>query len=245
MRSIAKQNGLQMVFASTLVFSFLFLGPVSSAFFTSTVFSYQYTFKDLGTAHRISDLTGKMLIINFSSPSCYYCNLFDKETLTNKQVQEFLRGNYIYVKIEPSNYRTTFLGKSYTNNQLFSVFGIRGTPTFIFMKGNQVVTQVPGYMKPDVFLKALRYLVRSVENGIKESFESYSKRDDNFAGNPKILPLNKSDVDFVLKNDKNAEYVESMPKEIDINKLYITNSQAIANQLNKAGVIRVLLAVTN
>ncbi|ODN30622.1 thioredoxin [Fervidobacterium thailandense] len=227
------------------MFLVLFLSSISIAFVPSTIFGYQYTFKDLGIAHRVSNITGKMLVINFSSPSCYYCILFDKETLTNKQVQEFLRGNYIYVKIEPGSYKTTFLGKSYTNDQLFGAFGIRGTPTFIFMKGNEVVTQVPGYMKPDMFLKALRYLVRSVENGLKESFESYSKREDNFAGNPKILSVSKSDADFVLKSDKNAEYVESMPKEVDINKLYVTNSQTVANQLNKAGVIRVLLVTTN
>ncbi|MEN3042905.1 MAG: thioredoxin fold domain-containing protein [Fervidobacterium sp.] len=66
------------------------------------IFGFEFLYTDLGTAHNVSKIEDKLLIIVFSSPNCYYCKLFEKEVLTNKSVQEFLRGNYTIVKIEPS-----------------------------------------------------------------------------------------------------------------------------------------------
>lgn len=208
---------------------------------TSIVFPYQFTFTDLGVAHRVSQIQNKMLIINFSSPGCYYCILFDKETISNKEVQEFMRANYIYVKIEPGRQQTTFLGRQYTNDALFGAFGIRGTPTFVFMNGRERVTDVPGYMDASMFLKALRFLVRYVENGLREEFQVYSEKNDVFPGNPKLVTVSKADADYVLKNDKNATQVSRMPASVDIGRVYVTSNQSLANELLKAGVIRVLL----
>lgn len=205
------------------------------------IFAYDFLYTDLGVAHNVSKIEDKVLIIVFSSPSCYYCKLFEKEVLTNKAVQEFLRGNYIITKVEPSNYKTSFLGKTYTNNELFGAFGVRGTPTFVFLKGSGVVTQVPGYMPAEDFLKALRYLVRVTEENYKESFENYSKKTDDLKGKPKIVNVKKENADYILKNDKNAERVETLPKNIDIYKVYITSNQDVAQKLNEAGAIRVLL----
>ncbi|MCX7653059.1 MAG: thioredoxin fold domain-containing protein [Fervidobacterium sp.] len=205
------------------------------------IFGFEFLYTDLGTAHNVSKIEDKLLIIVFSSPNCYYCKLFEKEVLTNKSVQEFLRGNYVIVKIEPSNYKTTFLGKPYTNNELFGAFGIRGTPTFVFLKGSGVVTQVPGYMPPEDFLKALKYLIRVTEDNYKESFEVYSKKNDDLKGKPKIVNVTKEDANYILKNDKNAEKVDSLPKTIDIYKVYITFNLEIAQTLNQTGVIRTLL----
>lgn len=210
------------------------------ALFT-TLHGYEFVYTDLATAHRLSKIESKLLVINFSSPSCYYCKLFEKEVLTNQSVQEFLRGNYIFIKIEPSNYKTSFLGKTYTNNELFSAFGVRGTPTFVFLKDDSIVTQVPGYMPANDYLKALKFLVRVVEEKYSATFENYSKKNDPFQGKPKIVEVSKSDSEFVLKNDKNAYSVDSIPEKVDIYRVYVTTNQEIAKALNQKGVIRVLL----
>ncbi len=204
-------------------------------------FSYDYEFRDLGTAQKVAAIEKKMTIVMFSAQSCYYCKLFDKDTLTDKNVQDFMRANYVFVRLEESNYKTTFMGKTYTNSQLFSLFGIRGTPTFIFLSGDSMVTQVPGYMPASDFLKALKYLVRVVEENYKETFDNYVKKTDNLTGKPKVINVSKADADYIIKYDKNSQQIDKIPEKIDINKVYVTYSEDVAKKLNEAGVIRVLL----
>lgn len=204
-------------------------------------FSYDYEFRDLGTAQKVAAIEKKMTIVMFSAQSCYYCKLFDKDTLTDKNVQDFMRANYVFVRLEESNSKTTFMGKTYTNSQLFSLFGIRGTPTFIFLSGDSMVTQVPGYMPASDFLKALKYLVRVVEENYKESFDNYVKKTDNLTGKPKVINVSKADADYIIKYDKNSQQIDKIPEKIDINKVYVTYSEDLAKKLNEAGVIRVLL----
>ncbi|MGB9614655.1 MAG: thioredoxin family protein, partial [Fervidobacterium sp.] len=191
--------------------------------------------------HKVSEIEDKILVIMFSSPSCYYCKLFDKDVLANKDVQEFLRGNYVFVRIEPSNYKTTFLGKSYSNNDLFTAFGVRGTPAFFFLKAKELITQVPGYMPVEDFLKALKYLIRVVEENYNESFDAYAKKKDNLLGKPKVVNVTKDKADYILKYDSNSIIVSETPKNIDIYTVYITSNEQLAKKLNEAGVIRVLL----
>ena len=204
-------------------------------------FSYDYEFRDLGTAQKVAAIEKKMTIVMFSAQSCYYCKLFDKDTLSDKAVQDFMRANYVFVRLEESNYKTTFMGKTYTNSQLFSLFGIRGTPTFIFLLGNSLVTQVPGYMPPTDFLKALKYLIRVTEENYKETFDNYVKKADNLTGKPKVINVSKADADYIIKYDKNSEQADKVPEKIDINRVYVTYSEDVAKKLNEAGVIRVLL----
>ena len=204
-------------------------------------FSYDYEFRDLGTAQKVAAIEKKMTIVMFSAQSCYYCKLFDKDTLTDKNGQDFMRANYVFVRLEESNYKTTFMGKTYTNSQLFSLFGIRGTPTFIFLSGDSMVTQVPGYMPASDFLKALKYLVRVVEENYKETFDNYVKKTDNLTGKPKVINVSKADADYIIKYDKNSQQIDKIPEKIDINKVYVTYSEDLAKKLNEAGVIRVLL----
>jgi len=204
-------------------------------------FSYDYEFRDLGTAQKVAAIEKKMTIVMFSAQSCYYCKLFDKDTLTDKNVQDFMRANYVFVRLEESNSKTTFMGKTYTNSQLFSLFGIRGTPTFIFLSGDSMVTQVPGYMPASDFLKALKYLVRVVEENYKETFDNYVKKTDNLTGKPKVINVSKADADYIIKYDKNSQQIDKIPEKIDINKVYVTYSEDLAKKLNEAGVIRVLL----
>ena len=204
-------------------------------------FSYDYEFRDLGTAQKVAAIEKKMTIVMFSAQSCYYCKLFDKDTLTDKNVQDFMRANYVFVRLEESNSKTTFMGKTYTNSQLFSLFGIRGTPTFIFLSGDSMVTQVPGYMPATDFLKALKYLVRVVEENYKETFDNYVKKTDNLTGKPKVINVSKADADYIIKYDKNSQQIDKIPEKIDINKVYVTYSESVAKKLNEAGVIRVLL----
>jgi len=90
-------------------------------------------------------------------------------------------------------------------------------------------------------LKALKYLVRVVEENYKETFDNYVKKTDNLTGKPKVINVSKADADYIIKYDKNSQQIDKIPEKIEINKVYVTYSEDVAKKLNEAGVIRVLL----
>lgn len=206
-------------------------------------FSYQYTFYDLGTAHKVSLIENKPLIIYFSSPSCMYCKKFENEVLSQESLQEILRAAYIFVKINPNTNTTIFMGEEFANNDLFGAFGVRGTPTFVFWYKDKGITSIPGYMPLNDFKKALMYILRFIYEDYKESFEVYSQKNDFYLGPSEVLTVSKDDFEFIIQNDKNTEYVEKTDniKDFDAYKTFLTNSTEIANQLIKLGALKILV----
>ncbi|OOC46414.1 thioredoxin fold domain-containing protein [Thermosipho sp. 1223] len=205
------------------------------------VFSYDYTFYDLGIANRVAKIEDKPLLIYFSSPSCIYCKKFENEVLSSKEFQEILKAAYIFVKINPNNKKTVFLDKEFTNNELFSAFGIRGTPTFVFWHQDKAITSIPGYMPLNDFKKALMYILRFLYENYKETFKVYSKKDDFYLGNKKIISVSKDDFDFAKENDKNSIFLDSLNEDINPYNVYLTKSKDIAKKLSKNGALRVLI----
>jgi|GEM_PF-257651 len=208
---------------------------------SSVILGLNTKFEDVGTAHRISVIEDKILLMEFSSETCGYCVKFMKEVFPDETVQKLLRSAYIFVEILPNDKKTTFLEKEYTNSQLFGAFGIRGTPTFIFWKGDKGITKLPGFVPSETFVKVLMYILRYMEENIQESFEEYMKKKDTFFGHPKIVTVSKEEGDFILKNDPNSTYVNKFPENLDVFKVYITNDKELANSLKERGVYRVLL----
>jgi len=206
-------------------------------------FSYQYTFYDLGTAHKISLIENKPLIIYFSSPTCTYCKKFEEEVLTNKSFQNILRASYIFAKINPNTKTTIFMGEQFTNNDLFGAFGVRGTPTFVFWYKDKGITSIPGYMPLNDFKKALMYILRFIYENYQESFEIYSTKEDFYLGPSEIIIVSEEDFNFVADNDKNVEYVEKVNKaeDVDTYKTFLTNSTVTAEHLKNLGALRILV----
>ncbi|SHH44241.1 thioredoxin family protein [Thermosipho atlanticus] len=211
------------------------------------VFSYEYTFYDLETAYKISLIENKPLIIYFSSPTCIYCKKFEDEVLSDEKFQNILRASYIFVKINPNTKKTKFLGEEFTNRELFNVFGVRGTPTFVFWNKDQGITTIPGFLPLNDFKKALMYVLRYLYEDYQESFDDYASKNDFYLGAPELIPVNKEDFDFVLNNDKNVEVVESIDEEknIDVYKTYLTYSKDVGEFLKSKGVLRILLLEEN
>lgn len=209
---------------------------------TSTLFfGLNMKFKDVGIAHQISVIEDKILIIEFSSETCGYCVKFMKEVFPNETVQKLIKSAYIFAEIFPDDKETTFLGKKYTNYQLFGAFGVRGTPTFVFWKGDKGITKLPGFTPVETFVKVLMYILRYMEDNIQESFEEYMKKEDTFFGYPKVITVSEKEGEFILKNDPNSVYVDKFPENLDVFKVYVTREKELANKLKESGVYRVLL----
>lgn len=195
----------------------------------------------MGIAHQISKIEDKPLLIYFSSPSCVYCKKFENEVLTSEDFQQILRASYVFAKINPNTQKTTFMSEEFTNMELFSAFGVRGTPTFVFLYMDSGITSIPGYMSLEDFKKALMYILKVTFENYKESFQTYSKQKDFCLGKSKIIKVSKEDFDLVKEMDKNSVELKEIKDKIDIYKTYLTNSREIADKLFEKGVLRILL----
>ncbi|WP_448374550.1 thioredoxin family protein [Fervidobacterium sp.] len=225
---------LKILLLSAILFSSLLFGAIN----------YPHVFKELGLAHILSVIEGKTLLIYFGSAGCSWCKKFENEVLNNQAVQDFLRANFVFVRILGGTSQNVFKGKVYTNNELFKLFKVPAVPTFVFMKGDNLIHTEIGYSPPSEYLKLLKTKVRIIDEGYDENSQDLSKDLDNYKGKPMIIRISKDDAEFVLIYDKNAKLIEKLDKElkeVDLCTTYVTSDEAIAKKLNGIGVIRVLL----
>ncbi|PLV59872.1 thioredoxin fold domain-containing protein [Thermotoga sp. KOL6] len=215
-----------------LIFSLVLLSVLSSAI-------------SLDEAYKLANITHRKLVIMFSSPTCYYCNLFKKEVYPKEDFQKILIPNFVFVELYATNEKSIVFAKevlgedSVTYRELFQGFGVRGTPTFFFFDGKKGLGYLPGYVEKDLFIKILKYVAQELQ----EDFETYIKKEDPFKGVPMIIEISRSDADFVLEKDENALRIEKVPEEVELDKIYITEDPQVADELKNKGAIRVLLIV--
>ncbi|MBO8166779.1 MAG: thioredoxin fold domain-containing protein [Kosmotoga sp.] len=210
-----------------------------------SVFSYDGVIHDFDTGMKIAKLEQKQLIVMFSDPGCYYCNLFTKSTLSDETVGRLLMAGYVFVEIYPSNEKTATLeiqGKEekLTYNELYAAFGVKGTPTFWFFDETATsVTSLPGYSKPDFFVNVLRFLgEKAYKNGM--SFADYTAQSHDYMGTHVVLNLSEEDAQYITENDPLA--MNYSPKvTFDPFRIWITADSEIANELITKGAFRVIL----
>ncbi len=225
---------LRILLLSALIFSTLLFAAIN----------YPHVFKELGLAHTLSIIEGKTLLIYFGSAGCSWCKKFENDVLNNQAVQDFLRANFIFVRILGGTSYNMFKGKVYTNNELFKLFKVPAVPTFVFMKDDNVIHTQIGYSPTSEYLKLLKTKVRIIDEGYDENSQDLSKDLDNYRGKPMIIRISKNDAEFVLTYDKNAKLIEKLDeelKEVDICTTHVTFDEEIAKKLNEMGVIRVLI----
>lgn len=178
---------------------------VISIYSFSNVKLDDFVIHDFNNAIKIGDITGKNVIVMFSSETCYYCKKFKNEVLVDKEIQKWLRTEFVIAEINPDrNKKAVYKGKTLNYAELFGAFGVRGTPTFFFFNSKgEALAQLPGYVEKDTFLSILKYF--KYYRNEKISFKNFlSKKVDVVIGK-KILKLNKEDIDFLLKNDPNTK----------------------------------------
>ena len=100
---------------------------------------------DLQKAIDDAQTQNKTLMIVFDQKSCYYCDLFKEDVLSNSEVISKLNDGYITVIIDINE-----------QPQLASEYRIFGTPTVVFLdSSHNEVSRIEGYVDADEFLDIL------------------------------------------------------------------------------------------
>ena len=121
---------------------------------TSAVFS-EDTFQIADGLNATSNITqaldnatleNKTVMLVFDQDSCYYCDLFKNEVLSDENVQKELNENYV-VAVSDVN----------QDPQLAGQLRVVGTPTIVFLDSNaSEIDRIDGYLPAEEFLDILK-----------------------------------------------------------------------------------------
>lgn len=121
---------------------------------TSAVFS-EDTFQIADGLNATSNITqaldnatfeNKIVMLVFDQDSCYYCDLFKNEVLSDENVQKELNENYV-VAVSDVN----------QDPQLAGQLRVVGTPTIVFLDSNaSEIDRIDGYLPADEFLDFIK-----------------------------------------------------------------------------------------
>lgn len=214
----------------------------------SSIFAYsldKILLKDFNTVMTLAKYEGKDAIIVFSDPNCAYCKKLKAETLVDKKVQQLLANNFIIGEIYPTDEKANFNGKIYSYRDLFSGFGVRGTPTLVFFQSNaKPITYLPGYVGPTDFQTILRYIAKK-EYAHKVSFKEFAQTHDTFMGTPTVLEISTEMGKYILAHDPMALKIDKAPsKDADHYVKYVVegkNAKSISNDMMKSGFYSVFV----
>ena len=105
--------------------------------------------------------TGKPLVVDVYTDWCGWCKRMDKTTYGHPDVRDYVARAFVPVRLnaEDDRRRATYLGESRSYRQFADGFRITGYPTTLFLAADgTLITQLPGYVKPEMFLNVLHYI---------------------------------------------------------------------------------------
>lgn len=126
----------------------------------------------------------KKVFIDVYTDWCGWCKRMDQDTFQNPEVAAYMSENFYMVKLDGEQKEPiVYKGQTYTfvpqgrngYHQLAAALlqGRLSYPTVVFLDENlQMLSPVPGYQKPDAFLKVARYFGDNVYK--EKDWENYS-----------------------------------------------------------------------
>lgn len=118
----------------------------------------------------------KPLLVDVYTEWCGWCKRMDKTTYGHPDVRDYVARSFVTAKVdaEDDRRRATYLGESRSYRQFADGFRISGYPTTLFLEPDgSLITQLPGYVKPEPFLDVLHYIGEGHYR--TQSWEAYSR----------------------------------------------------------------------
>lgn len=215
---------------------------------SASLFAYgvdKIVLKNFDTVMTLAKYEQKRAIVVFSDPNCPYCIKLKSETLSNTDVQDMLANNFVIGEIYPTSQKATFQGNSYSYQDLFTGFGVKGTPTLVFFESDgKPITYLPGYAGPKDFTTILRYIALK-KYADKTDFQAFASSKNTFSGTPKVVDLTKEEAEYVLSNDPLAVKINAVPSSgSDRHLKYVisgTGASAVARKMIGEGYYSVFV----
>lgn len=90
----------------------------------------------------------KAMVIYFFSKYCGYCSAMDHNVLSDKEISNVLKKEFIYIRVDADK-----------NPEITKINGVRGYPTTLLTESNgKTIALIPGYISKNEFRKILLYL---------------------------------------------------------------------------------------
>lgn len=121
---------------------------------------------------------GKHVIVDIYTTWCGWCRVMDRETYGNPEVADYLKQNFVLVKVNgESSSKIHWKGRELTERQFTREVGVTGFPTTFFLKPDlDVLGGVPGFIRPNDFLIYARYVnTRWYEKGKLQDYVNEQK----------------------------------------------------------------------
>ena len=150
------------------ILAFLFIG------FSMNAQEVKWLSWDEAVALSKTDKNPKKMFIDIYTDWCGWCKKMDKDTFQNPEVAKYMAKNYYMVKMdgegkEDIEYRGRtfkFVAQGRRGYHEFAAALMQGKmsyPTTIFMdEKQQMLSPVPGYQKPQPFLKIAKYFGENI-----------------------------------------------------------------------------------
>lgn len=134
-----------------------------------------FEYQTLTEAQKLAKAEGKKVVIDFYAQWCGFCKKMEREVYTADSVGKTMNAYFHFVRVDiESDEKLTYNGRSFTMQELAGGFGIRSTPTFLFLDDQgKIIGSQPGYMAGTLFGEVLSFVGSDAYK--TQKFEDFSK----------------------------------------------------------------------
>jgi thioredoxin-related protein len=116
---------------------------LASLLFSSHLFAIDYN-----EALKSAKKENRPVLVYFFSRTCRYCNMMDRDTLGDKEIDDILKKNFVYTRVEVEK-----------SQDIARLYGVNGFPTSWFLEASgKRIFEAPGFIQKVLFKKVLEYV---------------------------------------------------------------------------------------